>query len=58
MIADDDLYRLAVFLGSAAMLLIVLYHYLEINSVEEPTENKKAGASSSLTDAKVGTIVR
>jgi oligosaccharyl transferase complex subunit OST4 len=58
MIADDDLYRLAVFLGSAAMLLIVLYHYLEINSVEEPAENNKAAASSSPTDAKVGSIVR
>jgi oligosaccharyl transferase complex subunit OST4 len=58
MIADDDLYRLAVFLGSAAMLLIVLYHYLEINAVAEPVVAEKAGASSSLTDAKVGSIVR
>lgn len=58
MIADDELYRLAVFLGSAAMLLIVLYHYLEVNSVEEPTDGEKSGTSSSLTDAKVGTIVR
>ena len=38
MISDDDLYRLAVFLGSAAMLLIVLYHFLEINAVDEPLE--------------------
>jgi oligosaccharyl transferase complex subunit OST4 len=58
MIADDDLYRLAVFLGSAAMLLIVLYHFLEINAFAEPAEAEKAGASSSLTDAKVGSIVR
>ncbi|KAL2068820.1 hypothetical protein VTL71DRAFT_15158 [Oculimacula yallundae] len=36
MISDDDLYRLAIFLGSAAMLLIILYHFLEINAVEEP----------------------
>lgn len=36
MISDDDLYRLAVFLGSAAMILIVLYHFLEVNTnVEE-----------------------
>jgi oligosaccharyl transferase complex subunit OST4 len=58
MIADDDLYRLAVFLGSAAMLLIVLYHFLEINAFAEPAEAEKDGASSSLTDAKVGSIVR
>ena len=56
MIADDDLYRLAVFLGSAAMLLIVLYHFLEVNAVEEPTEEKTG--TSSLTDAKVGSIAR
>lgn len=39
MISDDDLYRLAIFLGSASMLLIVLYHFLEINAVDEPVEN-------------------
>jgi oligosaccharyl transferase complex subunit OST4 len=32
MITDDQLYSLAIFLGSAAMLLIVLYHFLEVNS--------------------------
>lgn len=32
MISDNSLYSLAVFLGSAAMLLIVLYHFLEINA--------------------------
>ena len=32
MISDGALYSLAVFLGSAAMLLIVLYHFLEINA--------------------------
>jgi oligosaccharyl transferase complex subunit OST4 len=56
MIADEELYRLAVFLGSAAMLLIVLYHYLEVNSVEEPADSKSG--SSSLTDAKVETIMK
>ncbi|KFZ10366.1 hypothetical protein V502_08166 [Pseudogymnoascus sp. VKM F-4520 (FW-2644)] len=34
MISDDELYALAIFLGSAAMLMIVLYHFLEANSVE------------------------
>ena len=32
MITDAALYSLAVFLGSAAMLMIVLYHFLEINA--------------------------
>ena len=37
MISDNDLYSLAIFLGSLAMLLIVFYHFLEVNSVEEDT---------------------
>jgi len=38
MISDDDLYTLAIFLGSLAMLLIVLYHFLEVNAIhEDPT---------------------
>jgi oligosaccharyl transferase complex subunit OST4 len=53
MISDNDLYRLAIFLGSAAMLLIVLYHFLEINAVEEPAEDSKTGISStSQSDTK------
>lgn len=35
MITDDQLYSLALFLGSAAMLLIVLYHFLEVNAKDE-----------------------
>jgi oligosaccharyl transferase complex subunit OST4 len=46
MISDDELYRLAIFLGSAAMLLIILYHFLEINAVEESAEDSKAGGTS------------
>ena len=34
MISDAQLYSLAIFLGSAAMLMIVLYHFLEINSMD------------------------
>lgn len=50
MISDDDLYRLAIFLGSAAMLMIVLYHFLEVNSVAKPAEASK---SESQQDIKV-----
>jgi hypothetical protein len=32
MISDSSLYTLAIFLGSAAMLMIVLYHFLEVNA--------------------------
>lgn len=32
MISDNDLYSLAVFLGSVSMFLIVAYHYFEVNS--------------------------
>lgn len=35
MISDDQLYTLALFLGSASMLLIVLYHFLEVNAVDD-----------------------
>jgi oligosaccharyl transferase complex subunit OST4 len=34
MISDAQLYSLAIFLGSAAMLMIVLYHFLEVNAVD------------------------
>ncbi|KAI1210280.1 Oligosaccaryltransferase-domain-containing protein [Annulohypoxylon truncatum] len=35
MISDDDLYTLALFLGSVAVVLIVLYHFFEVNSRED-----------------------
>jgi oligosaccharyl transferase complex subunit OST4 len=41
MISDDDLYRLAVFLGSAAMVLIVIYHFLEVNTTEDDIAAEK-----------------
>ncbi|KAF2219127.1 Oligosaccaryltransferase-domain-containing protein [Elsinoe ampelina] len=37
MITDSALQSLAIFLGSAAMLLIVLYHFLEVNAKDVPT---------------------
>ena len=47
MISDAQLYSLAVFLGSAAVLLIVLYHFLEINAKdagEDLSAQRKADA--------------
>lgn len=43
MISDNELYSLAIFLGSLAMLLIVLYHFLEINS--NKTDDDEGGNS-------------
>lgn len=40
MISDNQLYSLAIFLGSAAMMLIVLYHFLEVNSEEHAVAAK------------------
>jgi len=41
MISDEDLYSLAIFLGSAAMLLIVLYHFLEVNAKDESLSQER-----------------
>lgn len=47
MISDNDLYSLAIFLGSLAMLLIVLYHFLQVNAIEDdplrPSGTKQGG---------------
>ncbi|KAM0325381.1 hypothetical protein ACHAQA_007366 [Verticillium albo-atrum] len=37
MISDGQLYQLAIVLGSSAMALIVVYHYLEVNAEDEKT---------------------
>jgi hypothetical protein len=44
MISDDDLYRLAIFLGSCAMMMIVLYHFLDVNASEEEAESAKSAS--------------
>lgn len=59
MITDNQLYSLAIFLGSAAMLLIVLYHFLEVNATddEDLTQDLKSekvgmGAVKPVLEAK------
>ncbi|KAB5582487.1 Oligosaccaryltransferase-domain-containing protein [Coniochaeta sp. 2T2.1] len=49
MISDDDLYRLAIFLGSVAMILIVLYHFLEVNTKADEKAPAKAIQSTPHT---------
>jgi oligosaccharyl transferase complex subunit OST4 len=53
MITDNQLYTLAIFLGSAAMLMIVLYHFLEVNSSDEELP---PSSTSSQAQAKSGSI--
>ncbi|KAI0536276.1 Oligosaccaryltransferase-domain-containing protein [Xylaria digitata] len=55
MISDNDLHSLAIFLGSVAMILIVLYHFFEVNSQEEsaPTEKGSRTTPSQPTAAAV-----
>ena len=38
MISDSELYRLAIFLGSAAMVLIILYSFFEVNAKDNERE--------------------
>lgn len=47
MISDGELYNLAVFLGSASMVLIVAYHYFEINATDKSPIDEK------IQDSKV-----
>ncbi|MCJ1224871.1 hypothetical protein MMC12_001518 [Toensbergia leucococca] len=58
MISDNDLYSLAIFLGSLAMLLIVLYHFLEVNAKEDDSSTQseeKVGPKAVLQDqGKIG----
>ena len=44
MITDNELYSIAVFLGSMAMLLTIGYHYLEVNAKDEADSRIGSGA--------------
>ncbi|KAK3387117.1 Oligosaccaryltransferase-domain-containing protein [Podospora didyma] len=46
MITDNELYRLAIFFGSAAMVLIVVYHFFEVNAKDSSLEGAKAKVSA------------
>ncbi|PHH63272.1 hypothetical protein CDD81_6129 [Ophiocordyceps australis] len=37
MISDRDLFSLAIFLGAASMVLILVYHFLELNATPSPS---------------------
>lgn len=53
MISDNDLYTLAIFLGSLAMLLIILYHFLEVNAIDDgPTQSEEKASSKSQSPSQ------
>ncbi|KAL0470692.1 Oligosaccaryltransferase domain-containing protein [Neurospora intermedia] len=56
MISDAELYRLAIVLGCAAMVLIVLHHFLETNAEDLETdvvqEKKATKVAAAPTKAK------
>lgn len=51
MISDNDLYSLALFLGACAMLLIVLYHFLEVNAKDDSLSGE-SGTFTAGPDSK------
>lgn len=58
MISDTDLHRLAMFLGSCAMMMVVLYHFLEVNAQDDESveDSSVAGTVKSSGDAKPAPI--
>lgn len=55
MISDASLYSLALLLGSAAMLMIVLYHFLEINSDEHDHQTSTSTSNNKKTTTTTAT---
>jgi len=58
MISDDDLYRIAIFLGSAAMVLIVLYHFFEVNADESQRQVIKEKGNKIASQAPAATTTK
>jgi len=55
MITDSQLYTLALFLGSASVLLIILYHFLSVNTVDDTSSAQEPGA---VAEKKKGSAVK
>ncbi|KAJ5584827.1 uncharacterized protein N7459_004627 [Penicillium hispanicum] len=56
MISDGDLYRLAIFLGSCAMMMIILYHFLDVNACDEEDHAAPENAKSVKNTAESTSI--
>ena len=57
MISDGALYQLALFLGAAAMLMIVVYHFLEVNSDEHQQTTEQAPTIKDSAAGKLNSAV-
>ena len=57
MISDNDLYRLALFLGTCAMLMIVLYHFLEVNAHDDEADPPQSGQKTARAASAPGSNV-
>lgn len=44
MISDADLYSIAIFLGCASVIFIVLYHFIEVNANKVMGSEKETAA--------------
>ncbi|KAG8160271.1 hypothetical protein KVR01_009807 [Diaporthe batatas] len=58
MISDDDLYRLALFLGSAAMVLIVGYHYIEVNAKDDNKTNAQQAGKQGVVQKNTAPLIQ
>ena len=57
MISDGDLYSLAIFLGSCAMMMIVLYHFLDVNAHDEKEpQSAEFAKSAKNAESTVSTV--
>lgn len=55
MITDEGLNSLAIFLGSLAMLLIVLYHFLEVNAKDDTSSQAEEKTAITTPPAQTNT---
>jgi oligosaccharyl transferase complex subunit OST4 len=53
MITDNELNSIAIFLGTLMMSLIVLYHFLAVNSGEKSTTGEKGTGAKGAIAAPV-----
>lgn len=52
MISDADLYSIAIFLGCASVIFIVLYHFIEVNANKVLHSEKETAAQGQSVKSK------
>jgi len=58
MISDDELYRIAIFLGCSSMILIVLYHFLDLNAKQNEKPATAVKGAPVTAPGKQGAVAR